>query len=98
MQELCMDNHLFNMLKVKQRFEDPEAADIIRQICKGLDYIHREKIIHRDIKPENIIMHQGVAKICDFGWSVYRGDGLRGTYCGTPLYTPPELLRGELYD
>ena len=41
MQELCMDGHLFNMLKIKQRFEEPEAAEILRQVCKGLDYIHR---------------------------------------------------------
>ena len=45
------------MLKEKQRFSDVEAADIIKQVCTGLDYIHHERIIHRDIKPENIIMH-----------------------------------------
>jgi serine/threonine protein kinase len=23
---------------------------------------------------------------------------LRSTFCGTPLYTPPQLIRGEKYD
>ena len=37
-------------------------------------------------------------KICDFGWSVCRSGELRSTFCGTPLYVSPEILKGELYD
>lgn len=40
---------------------------------------------------------QGIAKICDFGWSVFSG-GLRKTVCGTPLYLSPEVVKGEDYD
>jgi serine/threonine protein kinase len=39
-----------------------------------------------------------MAKLCDFGWAIHAGTGLRQTFCGTPLYVSPELLRGEQYD
>jgi serine/threonine protein kinase len=44
---------------------------IIKQILKGLNYIHKTaKIIHRDLKPENILINsKGDIKITDFGLS-----------------------------
>lgn len=43
-------------------------------------------------------MERGVVKICDFGWAVYHNLNLRSTFCGTPLYVSPEILKGENYD
>jgi serine/threonine protein kinase len=40
----------------------------------------------------------GVVKISDFGWAVYSGMGMRKTASGSPLYYPPEIVKGELYD
>ena len=37
-------------------------------------------------------------KLCDFGWSVHMDKNLRTTFCGTPLYVSPEILRGRDYD
>jgi serine/threonine protein kinase len=50
--------------------------------------------MHRDIKPENIVLTQGVAKLCDFGWATKLDSGHRSTFCGTPLFASPQLLNG----
>ena len=41
---------------------------------------------------------QGMAKLCDFGWSIYEAKNFRSTICGTPLYLPPEILKGKKYN
>lgn len=70
----------------------------MKQVCAAVDELHASKIIHRDIKPENIVLHEGVYKLCDFGWSVALGNKMRTTFCGTPLYVCPEILKGNEYD
>lgn len=69
----------------------------MQQICTAVNYLHSQNILHRDIKPENILVDGDVVKLCDFGWAVY-SPLLRSTRCGTPLYTPPEMIRMEEYD
>lgn len=77
---------------------ETEARGYIQQVCQAVGYLHNLNIIHRDIKPENVLIdHSGTAKLCDFGWAVY-APLLRDTRCGTPLYTPPEMIRSERYD
>ncbi|RKX26761.1 MAG: hypothetical protein DRP47_07685 [Candidatus Zixiibacteriota bacterium] len=42
--------------------------DMIVQVCKALDYAHKNGVIHRDIKPANILIdRQGNALVADFG-------------------------------
>jgi serine/threonine protein kinase len=52
-------------------------------------------IIHRDIKPENILLDvDSIVKLADFGWSNYfDDDNRRLTYCGTPEYLAPEMIK-----
>lgn len=60
--------------------------------------MHSKNVIHRDIKPENLLNSFGTIKICDFGWAVYAPDSQRETFCGTPDYVPPEMIKGDRYD
>lgn len=42
--------------------------EMVVQVCKALDYAHKNGVIHRDIKPTNILVdRQGNALVADFG-------------------------------
>ena len=41
--------------------------EILRQIAKGLKYLHGKNLGHRDLDPSNILVKDGQIKIVDFG-------------------------------
>ena len=75
-----------------------ETVDFLRDIIEALAYLHEKSIAHRDIKPENIVISsEGVAKLCDFGWSALV-ESSRQTFCGTLDYAAPEVVERKQYD
>ena len=43
---------------------------IIKGICQGLGYLHKNSIIHLDLKPENILLDANmVPKIADYAYA-----------------------------
>ncbi|KDO28090.1 TKL protein kinase [Saprolegnia parasitica CBS 223.65] len=80
-------------------WKDPLLRFVV-DICRGMAYLHSQepKYIHRDLKAANILVSANfqVAKIADFGFVRLLTDealSLRGT----PLWTAPEILRGDTY-
>ena len=79
--------------------DDQDVLAVMRDICAGLDYIHRSGVLHRDLKPENVLRtHAGTWAIADFGLSrSVTDDGTRLTDTaagmGSWLYTAPEQWR-----
>lgn len=55
-QELLSGGDLLSYLECKGGLDEPEAAVMIFQILKALEYLHSRGIAHRDIKPENILL------------------------------------------
>ena len=78
-------------------FLSTDVAKIIKEVICAVYYLHNMNppIIHRDIKPENVLIDKdGVAKLTDFGWSNYvDSKEIRSTYCGTPVYLAPEMIK-----
>lgn len=51
-------------------FSEHDAAQIVKEIASGLNFLHKKGIAHRDLKPENILCVSKdkltPIKICDF--------------------------------
>lgn len=55
--------------------------------------MHKEGVYHRDIKLDNFLYCEDTLqiKLCDFGFSVNKSDGLVTKCVGTRGYIAPEL-------
>lgn len=78
-------------------FSEHEAAQIIKEIASGLNFLHKKGIAHRDLKPENILCVDTVKlfpiKICDFDL----GSGIKFTTSITDQAATPQLLTPVSY-
>ena len=85
---------------------------IAMQCVDALAAAHEKGILHGDVKPENIMLTpSGQVKLLDFGvarrlpgsdpsWATAATQTLPGRrlMAGTPVYMPPEVLRGDIPD
>src|SRR4051812_4969515 len=81
-------------------FGTQKAAFFLREIGKGLTYLHDCGIVHRDLKPANIFYENGYVKIGDYGLSkAIAPDQHSGqtVTVGTVHYMAPEIGAGK-YD
>lgn len=94
--EYASGGELFDFVKAKAPLSNSTARDVFRPLVKVVAYMHSLNLVHRDLKLENVLLdHKGHLKLADFGFSRYYDpkDGLVESVCGTPQYSPPEIIK-----
>lgn len=80
--------------QIGEQHETDWLAEVIRQCCSGLDYMHGQGVMHRDIKPDNIgvvILDPPKVVLIDLGSCEVKqssADHKRGTI----RYLAPEVM------
>ena len=96
-QEHIQGGELFDEIIAKGKFNEKDAAVLMKQLLSCISYCHSHNIVHRDLKPENVLLEASKEfdqiKVIDFGTAqVFRkGEHLKETI-GTPYYIAPEVL------
>jgi len=84
----------------QNNFTHTRAKFYLCEVLLALEYLHKKNIIYRDLKLDNILLTvEGHIKITDYGLCKENMDvsTTTNTFCGTPEFMAPELLKGHPY-
>lgn len=96
------NGQLYTEIQKLKHLDETTTAQLALDIIDAVQYLHslEPKVLHRDIKTENILLDDNKrALLTDFGTGTYLNKGEnRKTYCGSPEYLAPEIVKGNEYD
>lgn len=96
---LLPGGELMDLLDSNQHFSESWSRFYGASVISAFKAIHQQKIAYRDLKPENLVLDaDGYCYVIDFGLAKQCENGKTWTFCGTPDYLAPEIVRGKGHD
>jgi serine/threonine protein kinase len=84
-----------------EKLSTEKQLAIANAVARGLNHLHENNIVHRDLAARNILMHNGEAKISDFGLSRALKEeaqvGKTSSNMGPIRWMAPESIASQTY-
>ncbi|OJJ06530.1 hypothetical protein ASPVEDRAFT_140388 [Aspergillus versicolor CBS 583.65] len=103
--EYCAGGDLHSLITATRKVPEEEASCLLKQLLRGVHYLHEQGVAHRDLKPENLLLtNRGCLRISDFGHSErFREPGddkdhvrlTTGRRNSRPYLSPEQFLDGQ---
>ncbi|KAK0620674.1 kinase-like domain-containing protein, partial [Immersiella caudata] len=94
--EYCAGGSVATLMRPAGCLSEDYMIPILREVARGLVWVHKMGVVHRDIKCANVLVtEKGEVQICDFGVAgVVRGrpGEKRSTVTGTLQWMAPEMF------
>ena len=89
----------FHIIKEK-KFSEERSRFYSAEVTLAFLFLHERGIVYRDLKLDNVMLtNTGHTKLADFGMCKENisEENLTKTFCGTPNFIAPEIIREESY-
>ena len=91
--------YLVKQARQGKGFPEDTVRFYAASVVLAFEQLHPLMIAYRDLKPENIVLSKkGYGVVVDFGLAKEIDEGQTYTFCGTPDYLAPEIIRGTGHD
>lgn len=106
--EYCAGGDLFKLLHTRKdvNLSWSQRIKILKDVCRGMEYLHQNSYIHRDLKSLNLLLNTPIntsldpihIKISDFGLTrQFTEDDFMTGQLGTCHWMAPEVLKSSKY-
>jgi eukaryotic-like serine/threonine-protein kinase len=95
------DGDVRGQADITNRLDTYWCLQAVRDVCLGLEQVHRFQIAHQDPKPSNVLFYKDKTfRITDFGRAAMKGRSVYHDNYNIPgdgTYAPPELLYNSIH-
>ncbi|KAK9820247.1 hypothetical protein WJX72_007981 [[Myrmecia] bisecta] len=97
--EFMSGGSVYDYMRKGAQLKITTVLKLATEVCRGMDYLHKRKIVHRDLKAANLLLDDsGGAKIADFGVArVLDTAGVMTAETGTYRWMAPEVIEHNPY-